>query len=60
MHGLFNKLSGALNFRHTLDFIAVDTNFLSIIYIIMYNTGNKIVVCQLQNAISNFPKFCEV
>ena len=26
----------------------------------MYNTGNKIVICQLQNAISNFPKFCKV
>ena len=26
----------------------------------MYNTGNKIVVCQLQNAKSNFPKFCKV
>ena len=26
----------------------------------MYNTGNKIVICQLQNAKSNFPKFCKV
>ena len=26
----------------------------------MYNAGNKIVICQLQNAISNFPKFCSV
>ena len=24
------------------------------------NTGNKIVICQLQNAKSNFPKFCKV
>ena len=26
----------------------------------MCNTGNKIVICQLQNAKSNFPKFCKV
>ena len=26
----------------------------------MYNTGNKIVICQLQNAKSNFPKFFKV
>ena len=26
----------------------------------MWNTGNKIVTCQLQNAKSNFPKFCKV
>ena len=26
----------------------------------MYNTGNKIVICQLKNAISNFTKFCKV
>ena len=26
----------------------------------MYNTGNQIVICQLQNAKSNFPKFCNV
>ena len=26
----------------------------------MYNTGNKMVICQLQNAMSNFPKFCKV
>ena len=26
----------------------------------MCNTGNKIVICQLQNAKSNFPRFCKV
>ena len=26
----------------------------------MCNKGNKIVICQLQNARSNFPKFCKV
>ena len=26
----------------------------------MYNTGNKIMICQLQNTKSNFPTFCKV
>ena len=26
----------------------------------MFNTGNKIVIFQLQNAKSNFPNFCKV
>ena len=26
----------------------------------MYNTENKIFLCELQNAISNFQKFCKV
>ena len=26
----------------------------------MYNTGNKLVICQLQNAKLNFSKFCKV
>ena len=26
----------------------------------MYNTGNKIVICQLQTAKSNFSNFCKV
>ena len=26
----------------------------------MCNAGNKIMICQLQNAKSNFPKFCKV
>ena len=26
----------------------------------MYNTGNKLVICQLQNAKLNFPKLCKV
>ena len=29
------------------------------IYIFIYNTGNEIVICQLQNAKSNFPKLCK-
>ena len=28
------------------------------IYVYIYNTGNKLVICQLQNPKSNFPKFC--
>ena len=30
------------------------------IHIFMYNTENKIFLCELQNAISNFQKFCKV
>ena len=26
----------------------------------MYNTENKLVICQLQNAKSNFSRFCKV
>ena len=26
----------------------------------MYNTGKNLVIAQLQNAKSNFPKFCKV
>ena len=26
----------------------------------MYNTENKLVICQLQNAKSDFPRFCKV
>ena len=60
MLGLFNKVSDPLNVRHTLDCIAADTNYLNKIDIFMYNTGIKIMTCQLQNAKSNFPKFCKV
>ena len=60
MRGSFNNLSDPLKVRHTLDCIAADTNYLNIFYIFMYNTGNKIVICQLKNEKSNFPKFCTV
>ena len=59
MLGLFNRLSHPLKIRHTFDCIAADINYLNI-YIFMYNTGNKIVICQIQNAKSNFSKFCKV
>ena len=59
MCGLFNKLSDPLKVWHTLDCIAAGTNCLNI-YLHMYNTVNKIVICQLQNAKSNFPKFYKV
>ena len=26
----------------------------------MYNTGKKILICQIQNSKYNFPKFCNV
>ena len=60
MRGLFNKLSDTLKVRHTLDCVAEDLTIRTYIYIFMYNTENKIVICQLQNAKSDFPKFCEV
>ena len=59
MRGLCNKVSDPLKVRHMLAYIAEDT-ILSYIHIFMCNTGNKIVTCQLQNAKSNFPKFCKV
>ena len=58
--GLFNKVSDPLKVRHTLDCIAADTNYLNKIYLFVYNTGIKIMICQLQNAKSNFPKLCKV
>ena len=39
-----------------LDCIAADTKYSNKIYIFMYDAGNKIVICQLQNEKSNFPK----
>ena len=59
MRGLCNKVSDPLKVRHMLAYIAEDT-ILSYIHIFMCNTGNEIVTCQLQNAKSNFPKFCKV
>ena len=58
MRGLFSKVSDPLKVRHTLDCTAADTNYLNKMYIFMYRI--KIVICQLQNAKSNFPKFCKV
>ena len=60
MRGLFNKLSDALKVRHTLDCVAEDLTIWTYIYIFMSNTENKLVICQLQNAKSDFSKFCEV
>ena len=60
MRGLFYKLSYPQKVQHTLDCIATDTNYLNIFYIFMDNTGNKIVINQLSNAKSNFPKYCKI
>ena len=57
--GLCNKVPDRLKVRHRLYCIAEDTIW-TYIHIFMCNTGNKIVICQLQNAKSNFPKFCKV
>ena len=59
MRGLCNKVSDPLKVRQRLACIAEDTIW-TYIHIFMCNTGNKIVICQLQNAKSNFPKFCKV
>ena len=53
MRGLFNKVSDPLKIRHTLDCTAGDINYLNI-YLHIY-IGDKIVICQLRNAKSNFP-----
>ena len=47
MRGLCNKVSDPLKVRHRLACIAEDT-ILTHIQIFMCNTGNKIVICQLQ------------
>ena len=60
MRGLFSKVSDPLKVRHTIDCIAADTNYLIICLHICVYTGKKIVICQLQNAKSNFPKFFKV
>ena len=60
MHGLFNKVSHLLTLSQALDYIAADTNYMCIYSHFMYIAGNKIMMWQLQNAISNFPKFYKV
>ena len=43
--------------RHVLDCIAANTNYLfTYIYIFIYNRVTILVICQLQNEKSNFPK----
>ena len=59
MQVLCNKVSDPLKVRQRLACIAEDT-ISTYIHIFMCNTGNKIIICQLQNAKSNFPKFCKV
>ena len=41
-------VSDPLKVRHTLDCIAADLTVWTCIYIFTYNTGNKIVICQLK------------
>ena len=50
---------GPITVRHTLNCIAADTIWI-FIHTCMYNTENKLVICQLQNAKSNFSRFCKV
>ena len=57
---LFNMVSQQLSLLQTLACIAAETNYITYIHIFMHYTGNKIVICQLQNALSNFLKFCNV
>ena len=57
---LFNMVSQPLTLLQTLACIAAETNYITYIHIFMHYTGNKIVICQLQNALSNFLKFCNV
>ena len=59
MQVLCNKVSDPLKVRQRLACISEDT-ISTYIHIFMCNTGNKIIICQLQNAKSNFPKFCKV
>ena len=59
MRGLLNKVSHPLTLSQALDCIAADTMW-TCIHIFMCNTGNEIVTWQLQNAMSNFPKFGKV
>ena len=57
---LFNMVSQPLTLLQTLACIAAEINYITYIHIFMHYTGNKIVICQLQNALSNFLKFCKV
>ena len=59
MQGLCNKVSDPLKVRQRLACIAEDI-ISTYIHIFICNTGNKIMICQLQNAKSNFLKFCKV
>ena len=57
---LFNMVSQPLTLLQTLACIAAEINYITYIHIFMHYTENKIVICQLQNALSNFLKFCKV
>ena len=57
MRDLYNQVLDPLKVQHRLDCIPTDANYLNINSHIMCNTGKKIVICQLQNANPNFPKF---
>ena len=61
VHGceVYAAVSDSLKIRQRLACISEDT-IRTYIHIFMCNTGKKIVICQLQNAKSNFPKFCKV
>ena len=59
MQGLCKKVSDQLKVWQRLACIAEDTIW-AYVHIFMCNTGNKIVIYQLQNANSDFPKFCKV
>ena len=59
MRGLCNKVSDPLKVRQRLACIAEDSIW-TYIHIFMRNSGQKFVICQQQNAKSNFSKFCKV
>ena len=55
----YSEVSDPLQVSYRLAYIAEDT-IGTYIHLFMCNTGNKIVISQLQNSKSNFPKFCKV
>ena len=57
MRDLYNQVLDPLKVQHRLDCIPADANYLNINSRIICNTGKKIVICQLQNANLNLPKF---
>ena len=59
MGGLCNKVSDPLKVQHRLACI-VGNIIWTYIHIFMCYAGNKILICQLQNAKSNFQNFCKI
>ena len=59
MRSLCKKVSDLLKVWDRLAYTAEDTIW-TYIQKFEWNTGSKIMICQLQNAKSNFPKFCKV